>query len=266
VAGIFQKSPQTFTRARQIGQYFKYYNGPQIHERYTIVSKYYSETEYRYTYSEYFDDGFVGGYYYPVRPCDNVTDYFDYPEVQWFYVDTAEPDYYQGYYGPDDYQQYPVQPFEFARVYFPTETLRDLAVEVSGLDAGTQAVFRDAITRITENLQQSLTDNLADPFEFVDNDIVVTHYTNLQNQAYVLEGFVDRENLLDLHVAFKALLDLTDASQSIVFAPVGPEPLPEELDLLAAINDRIVALGGDPITAVDEPTPEAGELASTALR
>ena len=46
---------------------------------------YYADKGYRYFSSRWFDKGFYGGYYYPVRVSDDITGYFDYPMVEWFY-------------------------------------------------------------------------------------------------------------------------------------------------------------------------------------
>jgi hypothetical protein len=250
VARFTAAHPERARRMHDLGRDFREIYRDRLRERREVCTRYYHEESYRYFYSSFFEVGFYGGYYYPVRPCVEIDTYFTYPVVEWLYVDTPEVDTYQDYYGEDSYERYPVEPFEFARVFYPTDTLRDLAVEVSGMMDYQQAAFRRAITLFAGKLQDQLSDNLSASFELSDNDVVITHYESYQGKAIELEGFVDRG---DLHASFKALLDLEGPDQTLVLVPMGPELSPDEVELLKTINDRIVALGGDPFTAQEEP-------------
>ena len=51
---------------------------------------------------------------------------------------------------------------------------------------------------------------------------VVTYYENLQNAALVIEGFVDQD---ELHVPFKAIIDLHDTSLSAISTSSRPRTL-----------------------------------------
>ena len=57
----------------------------------------------------------------------------------------------------------------------------------------------------------------------------------------------------DLHVAFKAVLDLINPAQTLVFLPKTQEPTAAELNLLDNMNQKIRLLGGDPNSVAQEP-------------
>ena len=113
--------------------------------------------------------------------------------------------YYQTVYGTE-YEQCPVATNDYARAYFPTDSMRDLGIEISGLSAAVQCNFRAAILKARQDLQGEISMMIAATFQFNEYDIVVNHYENLQNQAVVLEGFVEQGSI---KVAFKMVLDLS---------------------------------------------------------
>ncbi len=200
-------------------------------------------------YNNWHQWGFFGGFWYPFYPCYNIDDYFYYPAVSWFYV--SEPvtvDYYRDY--------YPSAPapsgdclttFPYTNIYFPTDTLRDLLIEMSGLPT-VLCNFREAVISFTSQLQQDVTTNMNVNYSFSQNGIVITYYQNLQNQAIVLGGYVSDDKI---HMAFEGFLDLNNPNQSIAFVPKGQNPTADEIQALTQLNNRITALGGNPVA--DQP-------------
>jgi hypothetical protein len=153
----------------------------------------------------------------------------------------------------------------------------DLAVEISDLTWQQQLGFRYGWNLFADRLRARLEQNLAISFEFAARDIVITHYMNLGDGNYVVEGFVDRGNLYDLHVPFKAIVDINlynDQSQNstLVFVPrtlvydatqinLGDaddwytlnliNKRIEEARILSAIDNTFITL--DPTLAIVEP-------------
>jgi len=227
----------------------KYYSGLQ--GRYNHFQPWYHNNNYRFHYSAWYRHGFCGGFYYPVRPWWGIHQYFYYPTVYWLYNDVGSNDvpYYSTVYG-SDYNSCPVTANEYTRVYFPTDVMRDLGVEVSGLPAATQCNFRVAMTTMTNDLRASLSDMIGAPFTFGEYEVIVNHYENLQNQAIVVEGFVDQG---ELHVAFKGLLDIVTPNNTLLVLPKGQEPTAAELNRLDDMNKKIRLLGGNPDQVALEP-------------
>lgn len=58
-----------------------------------------------------------------------------------------------------------------------------------------------------------------------------------------IEVLVCQQNL---HLPFKAIIDLNDGAMSAVYAPLTSDPSTDDLAMLNWINDRIVQLGSDP--------------------
>ena len=224
-----------------------------IFERANFCRGYYGNNVYRYQYSAYFNYGFCGGYYYPVRPWIEIDTYFYYPVIYWLYTDNVyyDPDYYSEWYG-NDYLTYPVTPFSFAGVFLPTENLRDLAMDVNGMSAQNQANFRSALETALTYLVDEVSDVIQATFTLGDNDVVVTHYENLSDRAIVMEGFVDRG---DIHVTFKAVLDLVGNSQTAVFVPRSADLSADDLARLEVVNNIIRSFGGNPAVVQGEPDP-----------
>ena len=166
--------------------------------------------------------------------------------LYWLYNSAVDAEFYSDWYGPS----VTITPFPYAGAFYPTDDIRDMGVEISSWDADGQAHFRSSMDNFASSLAQAISLAVGPGFTFEANDIVIDHYVNLQNQAIVVEGFVDRG---DLHLAFKALLNIADPSQTMVFVPTSQEPTPADLATLKAMNDRIVQLGGDPYTADVEP-------------
>ena len=216
--------------------------------RTTVFQGYYRQPQYHYYYSGWYGHGFYGGYYYPVRPFYDIHLYFWYPVVYWFYVDSWDPWYYQTWY--PDYNNYVVEPFHYARVFYPTDTLRDLGMEVSAMPTVNQYNFREGMENLMDSVSTQISDNLSSSIQFGPNDVVINHYENLNDQAIVVEGFVDRD---DMHFVFKGLIDLNDPTNTMAFVPAAQNPSDDELYNLQLINDRISALGGNPYVADQEP-------------
>jgi hypothetical protein len=233
------------------GQHWSQLRSSWLHSRGSYCSGFYGSPYYHGYYEDYYSYGFYGGYYYPVRPCYDIGIYFTYPMVSWFYTSYPDDSFYSSY--PDvDYASYPVEPFPYYDTYYPTDTMRDIGVEASGYSAQEQAGFREAFVRMTQLLQEQISASLQATYTFAQGDIVINHYQNLSGQALLVEGFVTHD---DLHVAFKAVLDLVNPVEgTLVFVPSNATPTEEDLAALKTINDRIIALGGDPMTAIDEPT------------
>ena len=231
--------------------------GKDIHNRGEQYRLYGNNPHYHDYYNQWWDKGFYGGYYYPVHPCNDVSKFFSYPMVYWFYGQSDDSGYYSDYYDPQDYAQYPVEPFQYADDYYPTDELQQMAIDVSGMPADQQANFRSDMTSLTATLEQLISDRLGLSYTLSDNQVVVTYYENLQNQAIVFEGFVDQaadDSSQELHLPFKALLDLNDSSQTALFVPNSADPSNDDLETLNWINDRITQLGGDPLAGhVAEP-------------
>ncbi len=222
-----------------------------LQAKYNVYRPYYGNNAFRFYYSGWYSHGFSGGYYYPIRPWWGIHEYFYYPTIYWLYNDLGEGDipYYQAVYG-SEYASCPVQTFEYARVYFPTDTMRDLGVEMSALQPARQCNFRAAMLTMTRSLRQQISDLIAANFTFGEYSVIVNHYENLQNQALVVEGFVDQGTI---HVAFKGFLDLVNPSQTTVFIPKSQDPTASELNVLDDLNARIRKLGGNPDQVNLEP-------------
>jgi hypothetical protein len=218
----------------------------------------YADENHRYYNSGWFPRGFYGGFWYPVLPCFDVESYFAYPTVFWlFYTDIDYAGYWENYYGPgwsdgdSDPAPAPVAAFPFAGVFYPTDTLRDLGMEVSAMSADAQVNFQTAMVNFVQEVQDEVSDQRTAPITLNQFDLVVNHYQNLQDQAIVVEGFVSHNGI---QYAFKALIDLLDPSQTITFIPSSQDPTGANDANLQIINQRIIELGGDPYTADQEPT------------
>jgi hypothetical protein len=250
-----------------VAPYRARYQTPQwrqaVFNRGRIVTGYYHDNNHRYYYSKWFRLGFFGGDWYPVRPQYDIANYFYYPEVFWmFYTGDDYAGYYNGYYPgwdsaePNDPTPAPLPGgsaptgFAFRGVFFPTDTLKDLGVEVSSWSAAAQAEFRSSMTVFVQGLQDAISNQLTQSIKLQQNEVVVNHYENLQDKALVVEGFDDRAGL---HYSFKAFVDLQDPTQTIVFVPTSQDPTGANDPILADMNQRITALGGDPMSADEEP-------------
>jgi len=242
--------------------YHQHYNNNVI-QQFNKVGQFWNNNYYHNWYNAWFQWGFFGGFWYPVNPDFMIEDYFYYPDVQWFYVDQpVAAEYYSEYYPsqpvPSDIC---LQAFPYKHVYFPTDTLRDLLVEVSGLPQDLRCNFHEAVMSFTSQLQQEIVSNFSVSFSYSPNDIVVNYYQNLQNKAIVISGFVSHDTI---KMAFEGFLDLIDPGQSISFAPKGQIPTQDELNVLNQLNDRIESLGGDPFTAQEEPLTNTEQEPGTA--
>lgn len=236
-------------------QYHRQFYNYNVH-RFNVYGHYWQSNHYHNWYNAWYHWGFYGGFWYPVRPFYAIENYFTYPVVQWFFVDQAiVPQYYSNY-----YVSQPALPpacsetFPYKNIYFPTDTLRDLLVEVSGLPQELRCNFRAAVISMTSQLKDDVSNYFAVHLVFQPDDIVINYYQNLQNNAIVVAGFVNQNKI---NMAFEALLDLQNPNESIIFAPEGQTPTEEQLQVLNQLNERIKSLGGDPFTAQQEPSPSA---------
>ncbi|MBY0370450.1 hypothetical protein K2X33_07175 [bacterium] len=221
-----------------------------LRNRYNVCGSFYASDAYRFHYSNWFQHGFCGGYYYPVRPAYNISAYFYYPIANWMYAPDVDVDYYRQWYG-GEYDNCPVTAFQYARGFYPTEQIRDLGTDMSALNATLQCGFRTAMTNMTAQIVQLVSDQIGEAYQLQDSDIVVNHYENLGNAAVEMEGFVNQDNI---NLPFKAVLDLVTPANTYVFVPQGDVPTPPDLIQLGKVNDAIKAAGGDPMSVDDEPT------------
>ena len=238
--------PELVTKINKVAVNYRQTNITVFQQRDAVFSHRYQDNQYRYYYSGWFNQGFYGGYYYPTRAAYDIGNYFWYPAVAWLYLGTVDPDLYVDWYGAG----VSIQPFAYAGDYYPTDCMEDIGIEVSGWPVPQQTNFRTAMGTFTGQLQVAISANLQSSIDFEANDIVINHYVDLQGQAFEVDGFVDRG---DVQVAFKALVDVNDPSQTMVFAPSAQNPDPQDLATLTTINGRISALGGDPLAADEEP-------------
>ena len=229
-------------------------------ERSRVYNNYYYQPQHTYTqyYSSYYDHGFRGGYAYPVRVDIAIHEHFWNPVVLWMYDDSDHTDFYCQYYGNSYCYSYPIRPFRYARVYYPTDTMRDLAIEVSGMEYYRHTYYRTALEVLTDKLNAQISNYVSGRFYFGPNDIVINHYRNIGGGQVIVEGFVDRG---DLHVAFKGHLDLENPYNSDVFVPTVSEYSPVATGI--AILNAIVALetaadvreNVSPNVVYEEPAP-----------
>ena len=238
-----------YRRVSQNGNHFRDQHRSEFLQRQSRVQSFYRNQQYHYYYSAWYRHGFYGGFYYPVRPYLEINNYFYYPVVNWLWDDTYDEGYYRDWY--PDYDQYPVHEFEFAGIFYPTDTLRDCAIEVSAMSSVKQAHFRQGMTQFVHLLIDGLNANLETPVEIDRDDVVINHYQNLQDKAIVFEGFVDTGSVSQ---AFKALIDIEDPSRTLVFVPTTQDPNDQDLAVLDQMNQRIIELGGNPLVADQEPT------------
>ncbi len=263
---VSQRHPEGIRGVNNYANRYRHEARQALYDRGHQVTAYYHQNNYRYYYSHWYNHGFYGGDWYPVRPCYDPQVYFVYPVVFWiFYTDDDTTDYYNNYYqdwaqnqpapqDPNDTYANPANPFPFRGVFYPTDTLKDLGIEVSAMDAETQANFRESLTDFVQALQDEVSDQRTQAIQFEKYEVVVNHYENLQNQAIVIEGFADRAGV---HYSFKALIDLVDPSQTLVFVPSTQDPTNDNTQVLDQMNARIVQLGGNPYTADQEPENQA---------
>ncbi len=191
--------------------------------------------------------GFYGGYYYPVRPCTNISLYFNYPIVYWLYVQQPYVPYFQTYYG-QHYAQYPVRPFPYVGAFFPTETMQALAVDMSGRDPISQYNFRESLGIFANLVRDQIARSIGRPFNYGPYSIVVTHAVPAGASAVVIDGFVDSPLSPPGQPfrAFKAWVDLTNPNFTLAVAPAGPMLTPDQAASLTEINRRMTTFQLNP--------------------
>jgi hypothetical protein len=251
----FLNNPNNAKWVKNINGYQKnyrlYHHNTNI-QAFKVYNTFWHNHHYHDWYRHWYKWGFYGGFWYPVRPYFDIDDYFDYPMVQWFYTDDPiTTDYYNDYYPAESVPPNScLTSFPYTNIYFPTDTLRDLLIEVSGFSQNLLCDFRVSIINFTSQMQQTVSNTYSINFSFQQNNIVVNYYQNLQNKAIVIAGFVSQNKI---NLAFEGFLDLEQPNQTIAFAPKGQNPTDDELQVLEQLNDRIKSLGGDPFTAQQEP-------------
>lgn len=210
---------------------------------------YFGQDYFRFYYSGWFRFGWYGGFWYPVRPCWTIETYFEYPLVNWFYATTWTPDYWNAYYSETEPQGCSDR-FPYAGIYFPTDSLRDMLVEVSGMEMDRRCNFRTGVILMTNSIRDQLSAQTGVAFTFNTNDVVINHYDNLQNQALSVAGIVDNGTI---QIPFQGVIDLLDASRTVVIVAGGQNPTGDEVNQVQSMNQKVTALGGDPLTAAQEP-------------
>ncbi|CAM6005653.1 unnamed protein product [Sphagnum balticum] len=219
---------------------------------------------YRNSYSHWWNRGFYGGYYYPVVAVDPdilVHRHFWAPTVFWLYANSYQPEYYAGYYGDYYYYRAPVVPFRYVGVYYPTTVLVDFATEMASYSYDRQWAYRTALANLTDQLSQSISNQLLASFQLSHNDIVLNHYQNIGGGVYEMEGFINHDWL---NVPFKATINIddpTDPNTNLVFVAVNPDPdqtPPDQTAQLDAINSLMNSNTPDSAyVAYTEPEPPA---------
>src|SRR5262249_31711645 len=139
--------------------WFQHKYGVYLQNHYNKCKPYHYNNQFKFYYSGWFKHGFCGGFYYPIRPWYAIHEWFYYPVIYWLYVDLGPQDipFYQEIY-LNEYPSCPVKAFEYARVFFPTDSLRDLGIEMSALKPAIQCNFRESMLRATKSLQQQLSE------------------------------------------------------------------------------------------------------------
>ncbi len=184
-----------------------------------------------------------------MHPWYAIDTYFVYPMVNWMYVGKVDVEYYRTWYGAD-YDSCPVTTFAYARAFFPTQQMRDLGMEMSGLKASLQCGFRKAMVTMTQSLVDQVASQIGASFTLADSDIVVNHYQNLGNTGVEMEGFINHDTI---NLPFKAVLDLVTPANTYAFIPTQDEPNPADEANLGKVNAHIKKLGGNPDEVDDEP-------------
>ena len=201
-----------------------------------LTSYYYGHPYFRHHYMAWEVYGFPG-YTYPIQPAADVGQYFNYPLLSWLYLDgsATESEYYKAYDGEV------VSAFSHPRVFYPTITVRDLAVDASALDAKLQANFRTAVTKFLSNLKGAVTAASGESFRWgSDGEVVLTRYENLQNEIFIIEGFVAYSNK---PLAFRGIFNLVDPDDSSVLLPTSEMPAQNDVDALNRLNGIIRNVG-----------------------
>lgn len=225
---------------------------PIVYDRYNSYYSYY--VTYRDRYSDWYRYGFYGGFAYSFRPVFDISIYFYNPLVYWCYSYDRDDYYYSRWYGNDYDRYYELrQPFPYVGVYFPTDSFRDLLIGVGSMDVNRQLAFRGGFRSVTDILRTKLSQTLGTNVSFSSNDIVVTNFDLLRNDAIVFEGWV---NYYNQYYPFKAFIDLNQPNQSIVFI-TNSQRYDASLDAardLEMMNGRISQLGGNPYNYDDRGT------------
>jgi hypothetical protein len=228
-----------------------------LQKKLAACESYYQNEHYRYYYSAWFDHGFCGGFYYPVRSWSEIESYFSYPVIYWFYVDAgpASANLAHQWFFPKTLAC-EFSAFEFTRAYFPTDAFKDLGLDVSGLGSDIQCSFMKAINVATRSLRDQLSAQVGASIRFDKFEIFVNHYANLGNEGIEIQGFVDRS---DIQQSFKVLLDLRNPAATTMFVPSTQGLNAVDLNQLDDQSAKIRSLGGNPDVVDLEPDQVEGE-------
>lgn len=216
-------------------------------------------------WTQWYDYGFYGGYYWDLGSEFEITEYYYNPVVNYYFSGEYNGDIFDSYYGNDwernagsgewydneaysmdydvaphsaarDYQEVYQDPFPFAGIFLPTESLRDLLIGISVMDMKSQKQFRIALRTVIEQMQLQLAGPLGKGFKFQKNDVVITHYRLLDGVAIVIEGTA---GTADQQFPFKALLNLQDTKKSGTFVALSTKPSRAEIKALDKLNSDI---------------------------
>lgn len=207
-------------------------------------------TYYKYYWNQYFPFGFLGGFWYPTWPLWNISIYFGYPNVYWLYADVSDADVYQEWNGG----VCDAGIFPYAGAFFYTQTTVALGTEMSALPPDLFCNYRRAMTIAMNSIAQQISDYVGYNFVIGEGEVVLNNYTNLQNQAVTIEGYVAQG---DVQRPYKADLDLQNPENTTAFVPSSPTPTAQDVESLDKVNGNIVSQGGDPLQANQNPDPPA---------
>ncbi len=189
--------------------------------------------------------GFYGGFRWDLRPVADIGVYFYNPMISWFYATDYDDHYYNTWYN-SGITTYPEmrRPFPYSGVYYPTEEFRDLNLGMSQASMESQVNYRSAMIDFTLQLQQQVSGILGYQAALSANDIVVTHYQQLNGDSgVVIEGWVSYQQ--QQSYPFKAYLNLyTGTSSLFVTGSNGQSPSQTEIDTLNGLNSQIQDAGG----------------------
>ena len=219
--------------------------------RTTVVNRYTYVNNYRnYGHSRYVawhSHGFRGGFYWSVRPYYDINTYYWNPSVAWLYISDWDDHYYRSWY-ESDYDRYMDlrRPYRHVGIFYPTEEIRDLSVDVSMMYVSEQINYRRGLEVLGDRLQSELSSRTYGTARLGRYDVVVNNYQILPGDTgVVVEGYVAHDRA---QFPFKALLDLREPSFTRVFVPDAWDgygsPNSSKLYELRMLNERIEYLGG----------------------
>ncbi|MBX9769599.1 MAG: hypothetical protein K2X47_20145 [Bdellovibrionales bacterium] len=216
-------------------------------------------------WTQWYDYGFYGGYYWDLGSDFEITEYYYNPVVNYYFSGEYSQEVFDSYYRDDwetdraseewyageanesdydvapqsaarDYQKVYQDPFPFAGIFLPTESLRDLLMGISVMDMKSQNQFRIALKAVIEQMQAQLASQLGKGFRFQRNDVAITHYRLLDGVAIVIEGTAGKA---ERQFPFKALLNLQETKKSGMFIALTIKPSAADIQNLDKLNSEI---------------------------